>query len=134
MLIHQNKIFFVDLIDLKLINKNITLTEATNVIKYMKDSAPGETGITLGFYKKYFQYFGEHYIEILNNKLQLPQTFLISKVKLIPKNNKTNKTINDLRKCSRESRAVHQTKYIIMSICLWNCNYLFKDSIFQLLR
>jgi hypothetical protein len=90
-MIHQKK---------KLINSDICVDEVMNVVKKMKESAPGESGLTLGFYKKYLIHFCDHFVEILNNKKSLPQCFLTSRVKLKPKNNKINKTINDLRPIS----------------------------------
>ena len=83
-----------------LINNEISMDEVERVIKNMKESAPGSTGLTIGFYKKYFKYFGRYFVEILNSKDELPLLFKDSIVKLIPKNNNDVKTINDLRPIS----------------------------------
>ena len=83
-----------------LINNEISVDEVERVIKKMKESAPGNTGLTIGFYKKYFKYFGKYFVEILNSEDELPLLFKESIVKLIPKNNNDVKTINDLRPIS----------------------------------
>ncbi len=59
----------------------------------MKESAPGSNDLTIGFYKKYFEYFGEYFVDILNSNDKLPNVFMESIVKLIPKNNNKTKTI-----------------------------------------
>jgi hypothetical protein len=41
-----------------LINNEISVDEVERVINKIKESAPGSTGLTIGFYKKYFKYFG----------------------------------------------------------------------------
>jgi hypothetical protein len=79
------------------LNKNITFEEAHKVIKKMKVSSPGSSGLTIAFYKKYFEYFGYYFISILNGEGELPKVFMDSLVKLIPKNNNLIKNINDLR-------------------------------------
>ena len=84
----------------EIINRKISVNEAEKVIKDMKVSAPGSTGLTIGFYKKYFQYFGEYFVAMLNSDDELPLLFKESIVKLIPKNNNKVKTINDLRPIS----------------------------------
>ncbi len=66
----------------------------------MKESAPGSTGLTIEFYKKYFKYFGRYFVDILNSEDELPLLFKDSIVKLIPKNNNDVKTINDLKPIS----------------------------------
>jgi hypothetical protein len=83
-----------------LINNEISVDEVERVIKKMKESAPGNTGLTIGFYKKYFKYFGKYFVEILNSEDELPLLFKDSIVKLIPKNSNDLKTINDLRPIS----------------------------------
>ena len=83
-----------------LINNEISVDEVERVIKKMKESAPGNTGLTIGFYKKYFKYFGKYFVEILNSEDELPLFFKDSIVKLIPKNSNDLKTINDLRPIS----------------------------------
>ena len=82
------------------LNKNITYDEAYKVIKKMKVSAPGSSGLTISFYKKFFEFFGEYFITILNGEGELPNVFMDSLVKLIPKNNNSVKNINDLRPIS----------------------------------
>ena len=53
----------------------------------MKESSPGDNGLTLVFYKKFFHLFGEHLVEIFNNNTDdLPDNMNISIIKLIPKN------------------------------------------------
>ena len=52
------------------LNKNITYDEAYKVIKKMKVSAPGSSGLTISFYKKFF---GEYFITILNGEGELPK-------------------------------------------------------------
>ena len=83
------------------INDKITYYEAYKVIMEMEVSAPGSNGITIGFFKKFFPFFGEAFVEILNDtEGVLPDTFNESIIKLIPKNDKTEKGINDLRPIS----------------------------------
>ena len=83
------------------INKKITFFEAYEVIMNMEESAPGSNGLTINFFKKFFPYFGEHFIEILNDDEGiLPETFNESIIKLIPKNDNNVKGINDLRPLS----------------------------------
>ena len=59
------------------------MNETEKVIKEMKESAPGSTGLTIGFYKKYFQYFGEYFVAMLNSDNELPLLFKESIVKLM---------------------------------------------------
>ena len=66
----------------------------------MKESAPGSSGLTIGFYKKYFKHFGQYFVEMINSGEELPTLFKESVVKLIPKNNNSMKSINDLRPIS----------------------------------
>jgi hypothetical protein len=83
------------------LSKDISYNEAYECIKGMKDSAPGPNGLTINFYKKFFFLFGNHLLEIFNNhEMDLNETFKESTIKLIPKNNKNLKTINDLRPIS----------------------------------
>ena len=83
------------------IGYQITYAEAEKVVMKMKTSSPGPNGLTVGFYKKYFKYFGHFYIDILNNHQdKLTKTFTESKIKLIPKNKKEIKGVNDLRPIS----------------------------------
>ena len=83
------------------LDDKITCNEAFEVILKMRDSAPGSNGLTISFYKKYFKYFGEAFVEILNDDTGvLPNTFNESIIKLIPKNDKNVKGINDLRPIS----------------------------------
>ena len=86
--------------DLKnsLLNKLITYDEASKVIKNMKSSAPGPNGLPFGFFKKYFEHFGPHFIKLLNNNDGiLSKTFKESTIKLIPKNKNKIKSVDDLR-------------------------------------
>ena len=82
------------------LNEVITYDEVFKIIKNMKESAPGSSGLTIGFYKKYFKHFGVYFVEMLNSEDELPLLFKESIVKLIPKNNNDVKTINDLRPIS----------------------------------
>jgi len=83
------------------INYKISFEEAYECIIKMKESAPGPNGISITFFKKYFQYFGKHFIELLNNyNFPLTNTFNQVLIKLIPKNKNDIKTINDLRPIS----------------------------------
>ena len=84
-----------------LLNREISYEEAEKCINEMNDAAPGPNGLTIGFYKKYFKYFGNHFIDILNNlEGRLTETFNIVRLKLIPKNNNILKSIDDLRPIS----------------------------------
>ena len=79
----------------------ITYEEALKVVNEMDESAPGPNGLTVGFYKKYFPYFGRYFVCILNNyENKLPECFNESRIKLIPKNDNKIKTVNDLRPIS----------------------------------
>lgn len=79
----------------------ITYEEALKVVNDMDESAPGPNGLTIGFYKKYFPYFGRYFVCILNNyDNKLPECFNESLIKLIPKNDNTIKNVNDLRPIS----------------------------------
>jgi endonuclease/exonuclease/phosphatase family metal-dependent hydrolase len=83
------------------LNSNISFEEAYKVVKEMNESAPGPNGLTIGFYKKYFPYFGHYFINILNSdECELPETFNVSLIKLIPKNQNKIKGVNDLRPIS----------------------------------
>ena len=82
------------------LNSQITYDELWKIIKDMKESAPGSSGLTIGFFKKYFKHFGQYFVEMVNSGEELPTLFKESIVKLIPKNNNTVKTINDLRPIS----------------------------------
>ena len=91
----------LDYSDRRGISKDITLEEAEKALKSMKGAAPGPNGLTIGFYKKYFHLFGKDFIEILNDhSVPLTKTFNEIKIKLIPKNDKTKKSIDDLRPIS----------------------------------
>ena len=69
------------------IGYKITYAEAEEVVLKMDSSSPGPNGLTIVFFKKYFKYFGNFFIDILNNHQDsLPKTFMESKIKLIPKN------------------------------------------------
>jgi hypothetical protein len=79
----------------------ISYDEAWEVIKNMKDSSPGNNGLTINFFKKFFHFFGEDYVEILNDsKSILPETFNETIIKLIMKNLNIIKNKNDLRRIS----------------------------------
>jgi hypothetical protein len=79
----------------------ISYDEAWEVIKNMKDSSPGNNGLTINFFKKFFHLFGEDYVEILNDSESiLPETFNETIIKLIMKNLNIIKNKNDLRPIS----------------------------------
>lgn len=87
--------------DRKSLSSMITYNEAENAIKNMNSAAPGPNGLTLGFYSKYFHLFGKDYVEILNNQEKpLTDSFNEIKIKLIPKNSNSTKSIDDLRPIS----------------------------------
>lgn len=83
------------------LERAITYDEAWGVITSMKDASPGPNGLTLAFFRKYFPYFGNFLIDIFNNtQISLSDTFNKINIKLIPKNAKVKKSINDLRPLS----------------------------------
>jgi hypothetical protein len=83
------------------IGVKISYDEAWEVIKNMKDSSPGNNGLTINFFKKFFHLFGEDYVEILNDSESiLPETFNETIIKLIMKNLNIIKNKNDLRTIS----------------------------------
>jgi hypothetical protein len=49
------------------INSPITYDELWRIIKDMKESAPGSSGLTIAFYKKYFKHFGQYFVEMVNS-------------------------------------------------------------------
>jgi len=58
------------------IGYEITYVEAEEVVMKMNNSSPGPNGLTIGFFKKYFKYFGQYFIDILNSHQEaLPKTF-----------------------------------------------------------
>ena len=82
------------------LDNRIRYSEVYDCIKSMTDAAPGKNGLTIGFYKKHFPLFGEHFVELLNSEDELPDAFKETIIKLIPKNDKEYKTVNDLRPIS----------------------------------
>ena len=83
------------------IGMKITFGEVWEVIKNMKESSPGNNGLSIGFFKKFFPLFGEDFIEILNDSESiLPETFNETVIKLIMKNHNKIKNKNDLRPIS----------------------------------
>ena len=52
------------------LNAPITYEEALEVIKNIKESSPGENGLTIGFYKKYFAHFGQHFVVTFQQRQQ----------------------------------------------------------------
>ena len=84
------------------LEREITYDEVFEVINKMKGSSPGPNGLTLGFFKKFFPFFGVHSVEMLNDKDNvLSDTFNRINIKPIPKNTKKKKkNINDLRPIS----------------------------------
>ena len=72
--------------------------EFTEVINEMKDSSPGPNGLTRLFFKKFFPLFSNYFVKTVNMcHVFTPNQFKISYIKLIPKNNYINKTIDDFR-------------------------------------
>ena len=110
------------------INKEITYNEVIQVIKEIKNSAPGSNGLTIGFFKKFFYLFGDHFVEILNDsEALLPETFNETIIKLIMKNKNEIKDVNDLRPIS-----LTNFEYRIFTKVLFNrfkkiSSYLFID-------
>ena len=52
-------------------------------LKKIKVSSPEPTGLTIGFFKKYFPYFGKHFVDLLNDKdNELCETFNKINIKL----------------------------------------------------
>ena len=49
------------------IGMKITYDEVWEVIKKMKESSPGNNGLSIGFFKKFFPLFGKDFVEILND-------------------------------------------------------------------
>ena len=86
--------------DREMLNSDISYDEVYECVKKMSDAAPGSNGLTIGFYKKYFPYFGKYYVDVLNHSQTLPDVFKESIIKLIPKNSKEVKTVNDMRPIS----------------------------------
>jgi exonuclease III len=83
------------------IGMKITFGEVWEVIKNMKESSPGNNGLSIGFFKKIFPLFGEDFVEILNDSESiLPETFNETVIKLIMKNHNKIKNKNDLRPIS----------------------------------
>jgi hypothetical protein len=67
----------------------------------MSDSAPGPNGLTSKFFKKYFEFFGKDFVNLLNDlENPLSDTFNKVTIKLIPKNSNNEKTIKELRPIS----------------------------------
>ena len=64
----------------------------------MNESSPGSNGLTINFFKKFFPLFGEDFVEILNDEINiLPETFNETIIKLIIKNDNKIKNVIDLR-------------------------------------
>ena len=109
-------------------NKKITFEETFEVIKYMNDSSPGDNGLTLAFYKKFFHLFGQHLIEIYNDyNGELPDCLNCSITKLIPKNKKVNKSINDLRPISMTNLEYRIFTKILANRLKKYSHFLFKE-------
>ena len=82
------------------LDNKIRVTEVLDCIKGMSEASPGKNGLSIGFFKKFFPLFGEEFVEILNGDEDLPEVFKETVVKLIPKNDKEYKSVNDLRPIS----------------------------------
>ena len=66
------------------IGKKITYGEAFKVINEMNESSPGSNGLTINFFKKFFPLFGEDFVEILNDEINIfPETFNETIIKII---------------------------------------------------
>jgi exonuclease III len=81
------------------INEPFNYTEFQSVIQGMDESAPGENGLTIAFFKKFFNKFATYFIEMVNNNI-IPPKIKNSTITLIPKNNSQKKTTNDYRPIS----------------------------------
>ena len=83
------------------INFPISYKEAYTVIESMPESSPGPNGLSIKFFKMFFPFFGEYFINILNRlEDELTETFTDTFIKLILKNTNTVKDINGLRPIS----------------------------------
>ena len=79
----------------------ITYDEVWEIIKNMKESSPGNNGLSIGFFKKFFPLFGKDFVEILNDSESvLPDALNETIIKLIMKNLNKIKDKNDLRPIS----------------------------------
>ena len=92
------KIENIDCIDR--LNTEYTYEESYKIIEKMKSSSPGANGLSINFYKKFFPFFGKYYVNMINKAFSLPNQFNLSIIKLINKNNKTEKSIGDYRPIS----------------------------------
>ena len=102
--------------------------EFLECIMGMKDAAPGPNGLTLGFYKKYFKFFGPFFVNLLNNKESFYSlTFKQSIIKLIPKNNNKVKTVKDLRPISLTNYEYRFLTKVIANRIFKIGNLLIKD-------
>jgi hypothetical protein len=109
------------------LNSDISYEEAFNVIKNMKSSSPGPNGLTLRFYKKFFPFFGQNLVQMLNNiKHDIAKNFRDSIIKFIPKNDKKDKSINDYRPIS-----ITNYEYRIFTKILTNRLVQLNDKIFK---
>jgi hypothetical protein len=50
------------------LENTITFDEALEVVNSMPDSAPGPNGLTSKFFKKYFEFFGRDFVNLLNDR------------------------------------------------------------------
>ena len=110
---------------IKLTNQEFSYRECLDIIRGMDSSSPGLNGLTITFYKIFFKYFGEYYVKMLNNGKNLTSHFNTSVIKLIPKNNKSDKKIGDYRPIS-----ITNYDYRIFTKLLSNRLRFFNDYIF----
>lgn len=80
------------------LDKEFTYEEFFEAIKCLRDVAPGKNGLTLKFYKKYFKFFGQEFINniIRNNGADIKQ-LKESIIRLIPKTSDKTKEAKDFR-------------------------------------
>ena len=110
------------------LNAPFTYSEVKEVIDNMEESAPGENGMTIGFFQKFFHLFGNHFVEILNDiENPLPETFNISILKLLPKNKNEIKGDNDIRPISLTNLEYRFNTKCITKRLVKLSNVIFKD-------
>jgi hypothetical protein len=106
--------------DNQILDNPFTFEEISEIISNMSYASPGPNGLTIGFFKEYFSLFGKHYVELINSNSNLPDQFLESVIRLIPKNKNKNKEVGDFRPIS-----ITNYDYRIFSKALVNRTFQF---------